>query len=113
MKILVQESEYFANVMDGLKEEIMNGIAGIEADSVFSLAKRVDENFRKAATTFFVYTIVKGDTLEVRANSNGDCLISVIVTSDTGSSCCFAPIVENTDICSKCKEHCEEVGAEP
>ena len=23
------------------------------------------------------------------------------------SNCCNAPIIENTDLCSKCKEHCE------
>ena len=23
------------------------------------------------------------------------------------SNCCGAPIIENTDVCSQCKEHCE------
>ncbi len=23
------------------------------------------------------------------------------------SNCCNAPIIENTDLCSRCKEHCE------
>ena len=25
------------------------------------------------------------------------------------SNCCTAPVYENTDICSKCKEHCEVI----
>ena len=25
------------------------------------------------------------------------------------SNCCYAPIQENSDICSKCKEHCGKV----
>ena len=25
------------------------------------------------------------------------------------SNCCGAPIVENTDLCSKCLEHCDEI----
>ena len=25
------------------------------------------------------------------------------------SNCCNAPIIENTDLCSDCKEHCEPI----
>jgi hypothetical protein len=28
------------------------------------------------------------------------------------SNCCFSPILENSDICSKCKEHCSEAEGE-
>jgi hypothetical protein len=28
------------------------------------------------------------------------------------SNCCFSPILENSDICSKCKEHCSETEGE-
>lgn len=28
---------------------------------------------------------------------------------DIVSNCCSAAIYENTDICSKCKEHCEAI----
>jgi len=28
------------------------------------------------------------------------------------SNCCTAPVYENTDICSKCKEHCEVINQE-
>ncbi len=29
--------------------------------------------------------------------------------SDPVSSCCGVPIIENTDLCSDCQEHCSEV----
>ena len=29
--------------------------------------------------------------------------------SDTVSNCCSAPIYEDTDICSDCKEHCDSI----
>jgi len=28
------------------------------------------------------------------------------------SSCCGASIIKNTDLCSKCKEHCEAISEE-
>lgn len=28
------------------------------------------------------------------------------------SNCCQAGIIENSDICSECGEHCEEIGEE-
>lgn len=31
---------------------------------------------------------------------------------DETSNCCNAPIIENTDLCSQCKEHCEAVSHE-
>ena len=32
--------------------------------------------------------------------------------SNVMSNCCDAPIYEDTDICSKCKEHCESIEEE-
>jgi len=31
---------------------------------------------------------------------------------DKCSNCCNAPIIENTGLCSECKEHCEVVDCE-
>ena len=31
----------------------------------------------------------------------------ITYTAEDLSNCCNAPIMENTDICSQCKEHCE------
>lgn len=35
-----------------------------------------------------------------------------LITYQGESNCCTAPVYENTDICSDCKEHCEVLETE-
>lgn len=48
-----------------------------------------------------------------KPNPDGEFMVSwVYEKKEMGSACCFAPLIENVDVCSKCKEPSDLVEAD-
>ena len=105
----VSRSSYFKNVIPGLQNEIMQVVNRLKADDAMSIAKQIDREFMDSIC-LFAHTLVLGDFVKIRDHAGNE-LVTIDAT-EYGSSCCFAPLIEETDVCSKCKEHASVVTAE-
>jgi len=105
----VSKSTYFNYVIPGLQNEIMQVVNRLKADDAMSIGKQIDREFM-ASICLFAHTVVLGDVVKIRDHSGNE--LVTINAAEYGSSCCFAPLIEETDVCSKCKEHAGIVTAE-
>lgn len=105
----ITKSDYFHNVIPGLQNEITAVVNRLKPSDAMGIAKQVDAAFRESLC-LFAHSVVLGDVVVIRDHS-GNALIE-IDAAEYGSSCCFAPLIDETDICSKCKEHAGLVAAE-
>lgn len=105
----VSKSSYFNHVIPGLQSEIMQVVNLLKAGDAMSIAMQIDRAFMPSIC-LFAHTVVLGDVVKIRDH---DCRELVTIdAAEYGSSCCFAPLIEETDICSACKEHANIVIAE-
>jgi hypothetical protein len=108
-KMKVSKSSYFNHVIPGLQSEIMQVVNLLKAGDAMSIAMQIDRAFMPSIC-LFAHTVVLGDVVKIRDH---DCRELVTIdAAEYGSSCCFAPLIEETDICSACKEHANIVIAE-
>ena len=108
-KMEVSKSSYFNYVIPGLQNEIMQVVNRLKAGDAMSIAKQIDCEFM-ASICLFAHTLVLGDVVKIRDHAGNE--LVTIDAAEYGSSCCFAPLIEETDVCSKCKEHAAVVTAE-
>jgi len=71
------------------------------------LIKRITDGFPKPHTDITkVYITDLTAVLGAKINKIRNERSSIML--DNLSNCCSAPIIENTDLCSNCKEHCQK-----
>lgn len=87
----------------------MQVVNSLNSGDALSIAKQIDRAFMPSIS-LFVHTVVFGDIVKIRDHAGRE--LVTIAATEYGSSCCFAPLIEETDICSKCKEHAGIVPAE-
>ena len=110
LNMKITESHYMNYaVIPDLRKEIMQCICSIKQVDALSFAKQIDKKFSESIC-LFVHTIVIGETVYV-IDSKGNNLVE-IDTTEMVTNCCSASMVDETDICSACKEHASLVPAE-
>lgn len=110
LNMKITESNYMKYaVIPDLRKEIMQCICSIKQVDALSFAKQIDKKFSESIC-LFVHTIVIGETVYV-IDSKGNNLVE-IDTTEMVTNCCSASMVDETDICSACKEHASLVPAE-
>jgi hypothetical protein len=70
----------------------------IEAEDIDKAYENVEENYSDTNSQEWLFEENSFDKLQKSLNK--------FLSKKEKSNCCYSPIEENSDICSKCKEHC-------